>query len=183
VKQAQTTHKEPLMIRTTITTLTLTAITMIALASASPALAASSSDAPAVTTETIVEEPDATCTIDTDFGSIPCPVPDWTLGGLSISEVGSGETTVVGGISIDQSSTPATFTFSTTLADSGINNRPPTNSIDEDAQSIIDLAQAGASVLSFDRMLVALLAVFGLLGAFGITIVVFIAVALGRRKG
>jgi hypothetical protein len=170
------------MIRTTITTLTLTAVTMIALATASPVLAASPSDEPVVTVESTVEAPDAICTIDTDFGSVPCPVPDWTLGGLADSEAGSDEPTVVGWTSADQLSKPVTFTFSATLADSRINNRPPTNSIDEDAQLIIDIAHAGASVLSFDRMLVAVLAVFGLLGAFGIAIIVFVAFALGRRS-
>jgi hypothetical protein len=171
------------MIRTTITTLTLAAVTMIALATASPVLAAASSDEPGVTVETTVEVPDTTCSVDTDFGSIPCPIPDWTLGGLSGSEPGSGETTVVDGTSADHLSTPIPSTVSTRLAELGDNSGRPTDTIDEDAQSIIDLAQAGASVLSFDRMLVALLAVFGLLGAFGITIVVFFAVALGRRKG
>ena len=253
------------MIRTTITTLTLTAVTIIALATASPVLAASPSGEASVTAEATVEAPDATCTIDTDFGSIPCPVLDWNLGGLFDSATGSDGSTVVGGsrsdavvdivggrperdlvasleeaspadgtggmvevtggvdelrdafreagidlvepdtasgsdepegtkttiqaaASADQSSTPAASTFSTTIstssgADSRINNGPPANSIDEDAQSIIDLAQTGASILSFDRMLIALLTVFGILGAVAIMIVLLIAFALGRRNG
>ena len=180
------------MIRTTITTLTLTAATIIALATASPVLAASPSGEASLTPETTVEAPDATCTIDTDFGSIPCPVLDWSLGGLFDSVTGSDGPTVVGGIrfavSTDQSSTPAASTFSTATlassrADSRINNGPPANSIDDDAQSIIDLAQAGTSILSFDRMLIALLAVFGILGAVAIMIVLLIAFALGRRNG
>jgi len=253
------------MIRTTITTLTLTAVTIIALATASPVLAASPSDEPSVTVETTVEAPDATCTIDTDFGSIPCPVLDWNLGGLLDSASGSDGPTVVGGTrsdavvdvvgvrperdrvtsleetspsdgtggmvevtggigelrealrdagidlvgpdtasgsdeteaatttvqaadSTDQVSMPAASTFSATIstpsgAESHINNGPPANSIDEDAQSIIDLAQAGASILSFDRMLIALLAVFGILGGSAIMVIVFIAFALGRRNG
>ena len=253
------------MIRTTITTLTLTAVTIIALATASPVLAASPSDEAPLTAETTVEASDTTCTIDTGFGSIPCPVLDWNLGGLFDSASGSDGPTVVGGTrsdaivdivgarpardlvasleeaspadgsgrmvevtggvddlrealreagidlvepdtaggsaeaegttttiqaaaSTDQSSTPAASTFSTTIsassgADSRINNGPPTNSIDEDAQSILDLAQAGASILTFDRMLIALLTVFGILGGLGIMTVLLIAFALGRRNG
>ena len=162
------------MIRTTITTLTLTAVTIIALATASPVLAASPSDEASVTAEATVETPDATCTIDTDFGSIPCPVLDWSVGGLFESDTARGSDEAEG--------TPTTI-GSSSVADSRINNGPPVNSIDEDAQSIIDLAQAGASILTFDRMLIALLAVFGILGAVAIMVVVLIAFALGRRNG
>ena len=176
------------MIRTTITTLTLTAVTIIALSTASPVLAASPSDEASVTAEATVEAPDATCTIDTDFGSIPCPALDWVLGGLFDSATGSDGTTVQAAVSTHHSSTPAASTFSTAIAgssvaDSHTNNGPPANSIDEDAQSIIDLAQTGASILSFDRMLIALLAVFGILGAVAIMTVLLIAFALGRRNG
>ena len=111
--------------------------------------------------------------------------PD-TAGGSAEAE--GTTTTIQAAASTDQSSTPAASTFSTAIAgssvaDSHTNNGPPANSIDEDAQSIIDLAQTGASILSFDRMLIALLAVFGILGAVAIMTVLLIAFALGRRNG
>jgi len=88
------------MIRTTITTLTLSAIAMITLATASPVLAAPS-DEPVVTAETTIESPESTCTIETDIGTLPCPVLDWSLGGLFDTGTASDEPSLIGGISSD----------------------------------------------------------------------------------
>jgi hypothetical protein len=98
LKQDKDTTKEPLMIRRTVTTLTIAAVSAIALASASPAMAASPSGGAEVPTESIGG---GTCTLDTVFGSIPCPDFDWSLGGLSSSEAESDESIAVGGVVSD----------------------------------------------------------------------------------
>lgn len=86
------------MIRRTITTLTLAAVTAIALASASPAMAAAPSGGAEVPTEHIGG---GTCTLETAFGTIPCPDFDWSLGGLTGSDTESDESTTVGGVVSD----------------------------------------------------------------------------------
>jgi hypothetical protein len=86
------------MIRRTITTMTLAAVATITLATAAPAMAAAPSDSVEPLTEHIGG---GTCTLETAFGSIPCPDFDWSLGGLSGSEAESDESTAVGGVVSD----------------------------------------------------------------------------------
>jgi hypothetical protein len=88
-------------------------------------------------------------------------------------------------VSSSRESSPIQPTSSTMLAGSfatasHLNNGPPANSINADAQSIIDLVHAGASVLSFDSLIVALLAAFGVIRAIGITTIILVGFALGR---
>jgi hypothetical protein len=97
-QNADNTKEAPFMNRRTITTLTLAAVTAIALVSASPAMAAAPSGGEEVPTESIGG---GTCTLDTVFGSIPCPDFDWSLGGLSSSEAESDESIAVGGVVSD----------------------------------------------------------------------------------
>jgi len=189
VKQAHTTHKEPLMIRTTITTLTLTAITMIALATASPALAASSSNELA----SIVEPVDSTCVIDTELGTLPCPDRDWSLGGLSDTgttgtdrnEAAQPTTSTVlraGHVLAQTGATSSTTVGDSFIEEARIRSGRPDDTIGEDVDRIMDTATRGVSILSLDHMMIGLAVVLGLIGVSGVTTVVLVAFVLGRKN-
>lgn len=181
------------MIRITITALTLAAVATITLATAAPVLAAPSSDAPAATAEATAESANGACAIDTELGTLPCLDLDWSLGGLS--ETGTTGTARneetqpttstalrTGYVLAQTGTTSSTQAENSFIEEARIRSGRPDDTIGEDVESIMDAATAGASILSLDHMMIALVVVLGLIGAFGVTTVALVAFALGRRN-
>jgi hypothetical protein len=177
------------MIRTTITALTLAAIAMIAIATAAPVLAAPSSSAPAAT----VEAADSTCVIDIEAGALPCLDSNWSLGGLSNTDTPETDrydeaqpaisTALRTGDVLTQTGTTSSSTTTASFVDEArIRSGRPDDTISEDTEWIMDAATAGASILSLDHMMIALAVVLGMIGTIGITTVVLVTFAWGRRN-
>jgi len=155
------------MIRTTITTITLTAITMIALATASPVLAAPSSNEPASIAETTVELGDTGMTqVDRHEDAQPTNSTALRVGHV-LAQTGATSLTTVDDSFIDEAR---------------IRTGRPDDTIGEDVDWVMDTATRGVSILSLDHMMIALVVVLGLIAASGVTTVVLVAVALGRRN-
>jgi len=96
-------------------------------------------------------------------------------------------TTNLAAVSAEEISAPTTATAPTTVENSFVDEARirtgrPDDTISEDAEAIIDVATAAASVLSFDHMMVALFVVLGMIGALGLATVVTVGFVLGRRN-